>query len=442
MWQQKNKIEKKTQENGQNQEGGLTMKNLKLTPCVFFLLIGFISFSSSAVAQTKLEKASSIPIKIGYLTALTGVYAAIGTDMRDGFLLYLDQKGNQMASRNVEVKVEDAEGRPDVGLTKAKKLVERDNVHMLAGIIHSGVAQAVAGYAIGQKKVLFINNAGSDALTQGQFNPYIFRNSMANSQQPHPLGEWAYKKGYRKASLIASDYTAGYEWVGGFARTFTQAGGTIIQEQYSPLGAPDPAPFVAAIRPDADVVYAFLAGADALRFVPAYSQYGVKKRTALLGQPAIVDDSILPQLGENASGVVTSGHYTSSIKTPANKAFLMAFQKKFNRVGTIYAEQGYGAAMMLNRALETMKGNIEDTEALIRALEKVEIPDSPRGPVKFDKYHNSLHNIYITEVKRVDGQLVNEIIETYKEVSQFWKWSPEEYLKMPTYISMKGKWAK
>ena len=127
------------------------------------LCIGFFSFSSSAVAQTKSEKASSVPIKIGYLTALTGVYAAIGTDMRDGFLLYLAQKGNQIAARNVEVRVEDAEGKPDVGLTKAKKLIERDNVHLLAGIIHSGVAQAVAEYAKGQKRILFLNNAGSDA---------------------------------------------------------------------------------------------------------------------------------------------------------------------------------------------------------------------------------------------------------------------------------------
>jgi branched-chain amino acid transport system substrate-binding protein len=346
-----------------------------------------------------------------------------------------------MAGRKVEVTVEDAEGKPDVGLTKAKKLVERDNVHLLAGIIHSGVAQAVAVYAKTQKKILFINSAGSDVLTQQQFSPYIFRNSMTNSLQSHPLGEWAYKKGYRKVSIMAADYAAGYEFAGGFARTFIQAGGAVVQEQYPPLQAPDLAPFVTAINPNADVVYAFIAGAEALRFVPTYNRYGIKKRTALVGNGP-VDDWLLPQLEDDALGIVTSCHYTISLNTPASKAFLAAFRKKYNRNPTFYAERGYLAGMMLKKALEEIKGNVEDTDALIKALEKVEIPDAPRGPVRFDKYHMAVYNVYVTEVKKSGDNFFNEIIETYKDVSQFWKWSPEEYLKMPRYVSMKGKWAK
>lgn len=418
------------------------MKHRKSIPFILGLLvIAFLYRTSSvAVGQMKPAKARA-PIKIGYLAPLSGPSGAIGTDMKDGFLLYLEQKGNQMAGQKVEALVEDDEAKPDVGLTKTKKLLERDNVQIIIGTMHSGVAQAIAEYIKAQKKILFICNSGSDGLTQHQFSPYIFRNSFNNSQVSHPLGEWAYRKGYRKASLVGSDYTAGYEWVGGFARTFIQAGGTVIQEQYIPLGTHDPAPFVTAIKSDAEVVYAFLPGADGMRFVPAYDQYGVKKRTALLGA-ALTDAAIVQKEGDSAIGVITSDQYVDTLDNPATKAFIAAFMKSYNRLAGAYSEMGYSGAMVLDKALQAIGGNIENIEALSNALQKLEIPDSPRGPIKFDKYHNVVHNIYITQVKKADGQLVHDVIDTYKDVSQFWKWSPEEYLKMPTYISMKGKWAK
>ncbi len=405
------------------------------------LVFDFLFSNPPIFGQTKMDKAKP-PIKIGYLTALTGTYAGPGADMRDGFLLYLQQKGNRLAGREVEVLVEDTEAKPDVGLTKAKKLVERDHVHMLAGVFHSGVAYAVAEYAKNQKILLFIQNAGADDLTQRRFSPYIFRDSFSNSQNTHPLGEWAYKKGYRRAAIVSSDYAAGWEYSGGFARTFTEMGGQIIQELYLALGTADPGPFITGIKPNVDVVYAFHSGVDALRFVRRYDEYGLKKRAILLGPGGLTDDSILPQQGDSALGAVTSGSYSSVLDNPENKAFMDAIRKRYNKPATYFTQAGYIGGLMLEKALEAVQGNIEDRENFIKIFEKVEIRNTPRGPVKFDQYHNIVNNIYICEVKKVDGKLVNAIVETYKDVSQFWKWSPEEYMKMPAYASMKGKWVK
>jgi branched-chain amino acid transport system substrate-binding protein len=390
---------------------------------------------------TPKPKAPAGPIKIGYLAPLSGVYAGPGADLRDGFLLYLSEKGGKFAGREVKVIVEDTEVKPDVGLTKAKKLIERDKVHMLVGIISSGVALGVAPYVISQKKVLLIDNAGADALTQYKHSPYIFRNSFANSTGGMVAGEWGYKvKGWRTAVILGADYAAGWEWTGGFARAFTDLGGKIIQELYPPLGNPDPAPFVTQIK-KADVTYVFQAGGDAIRFVPAYAQYGVKARQPLIGNFGVTDASILPKQGEAAVGVLMGGPFIEGLDNPANKALAKNFKEKYGRPYTIFSEASYDAARIVEAALEAVNGNIEDTDAFIKAMEQVQV-DTPRGPFKFDKYHNYLGNFYVSEVKKVGGKLVNVPIYTRPNTSQFFKWTPEEWLKMPPLSSMKGKWAK
>ncbi|MDP2935937.1 MAG: ABC transporter substrate-binding protein [Dehalococcoidia bacterium] len=399
--------------------------------------------TAPASQPTPAAKAPTTPIKIGILTTLTGVFAAPGADLRDGFLLYLAEKGNKLAGREVQVIVEDDEVKPDVGLTKAKKLVERDGVNLVLGVISSGVALSAGPYLAQNKKVFLITNAGADDLTQKAANPYIFRNSFANSTGGMVAADWGYKqKGWRTAVILGSDYAAGWEWTGGFARVFTDLGGKIIQELYPPLGNPDPAPFVSQLQ-KADVTYVFQAGADALSFVPAYAQYGVKARPQpLIGNYGITDLSILPKQGEAALGVLQGGPFAEGLDTPANKALTKAFKDKYNRDATIFTEPAYTAGRMIEKALEAVKGNIEDTDAFVKALETVEIPDAPRGAVKFDKLHNIVSPFYVSEVQRVGGQVNNMAIATYPNTTQFFKWTPEEWLKMTPLSEMKGKWVK
>ncbi len=382
------------------------------------------------------------PARIGFIYPDSGPFAQLGLDMRDGFLLYWGEIGNKAGGRAVEILSETkGTAKPDEGLTKARKLVERDRVHVLGGIISTPVAYALRSYVIEKKTPLVIMNAGADGLTQKQRSEYIFRSSYSNSQCMHALGDWAYKQGYRKAILMGSDFGASYENVGGFARTFAEAGGQIIQEVYPPLGAPDFAPYLAQVRRDGDVVAVQFAGADALRFVNQYAEYGLKGKLPLIGKGALTDEVILPQEGDAALGIVTCFQWSAALDFPESKRFVTAYAAKYKRPPTIFAEQGYVGAQMIAKALDAAKGNVENREVFLTALRTVEV-DAPRGRVKLDAFQNPIDTSYIRKVEKRDSGLQNTVIASYPNTTQFWKWTPEAFMAMPAYGDMKGKWAK
>jgi len=248
-------------------------------------------------------------------------------------------------------------------------------------------------------------------------------------------------QGYRKAVIVGSDFAAGHESVGPFARVFTETGGQVIQEIYPPLGAPDFAPYLAQVRRDADVVSVFFAGADAIRFVKQYAEYGLKGKIPLIGKGSITDEVILPSQGDAALGIISTLQWSATLETRANKRFIDAYSAKHKRLPTQFAEQGYVGAQMIAQALDAIKGNVENQEAFLAALKKVEV-DAPRGQVKLDAYNNPIHPVYVLKAEKKGGALQNSVTGSYPNVSQFWKWTPEVYLTLPTYPEMKGKWAK
>jgi len=405
--------------------------SLTLTLCICVL-------SSLLSAQASAQS----PVKIGFVVPLTGVYAALGADLRDGFFLYWSQIGTKAGGRPVEIIVEDkGSNRADDALSKARKLVEKDGVHILAGVISTPVAVALREYSHNNKVPLIVANAGADAITQKLRSPYIFRSSFSNSDSSHPLGDWAHKQGYRRMVLMAADYGAGYENTGGIARTFTEAGGKIIQEIYSPLGTADFAPYISYIDRNADVVAVFYAGADALRFVNQYAEYGLQGKIPLIGKGFLVDEVLLPKQADTAAGIVTSLQWSAALDSPQNKKFVAAYESKYKRPTTVYVEQAYVAAQMIANAGDAVKGNVENQQAFLAALGKVQI-DAPRGKLWLDAYHNPVHTVYIRKVEKKGDKFQNTVIGSYPNTSQFWKWTPEAFMAMPSYSDMKGKWVK
>jgi branched-chain amino acid transport system substrate-binding protein len=319
-------------------------------------------------------------------------------------------------------------------------LVERDHINILAGVVGSGSAYALSTFVEKHKLPFVIANAGADDLTQRKNNPFIVRPAFVNSAGSHPLGEWAYDKGYRKAVLMGADYAAGYEHVGGIANTFKGKGGKVVQEIWPPLGTKDYAPYLAKINRDADVVMVFFAGADALRFVKQYADYGLKGKIPLIGKGFVVDDKILQKQGKAAEGIVTESHWSLLLDTPENRKFKEAYTKKYGHPPTNYSEQGYDTAKLIADALNKTKGQVKGKE-FVKVMRSLELK-APRGMVKFDKYGAPIQNSYIREVKKVDGAWQSVPMKTYPALNQFWTWKAEEYMKKPPYSEMKGKWAK
>jgi branched-chain amino acid transport system substrate-binding protein len=324
-----------------------------------------------------------------------------------------------------------------MALDGARKLVEKEHVSILAGVIGSGSAYALSKFVEKHKIPFVISNAGADDLTQRSTNPYIVRPCKANSSSSHPLGEWLYEKGHRKAVLMGADYAAGYEHGGGIAWSFKKKGGKIIQEIWPPLGTKDYAPYLAKINRDADVVMVFFAGADALRFVKQYADYGLKGKILLVGK-GLVDDKILQKQGKAAEGIVSASHWFLLLDKPENKKFVDAYKKKFGHPPTEYSEQGYLTAKLIADALNKTKGKVEGKK-FVQVMRSIELK-APRGLVKFDEFGSPIQNTYIAEVKKVDDSWQSVTFKTYPKVSQFWTLSAEEYMKQPTYSDMKGKW--
>jgi branched-chain amino acid transport system substrate-binding protein len=381
------------------------------------------------------------PVKIGMLVPLTGVFTRNGREAVDGTRMYLDEIGWKASGRPIELLVEDYEGKPDVGLTKARKLVERDGVHMLKGIVSSGVGLAVAAYAKDKKIPVIVSaDFGVSALTMPGplLNPYIFRWSQSGTGPGQAAADWAYKiAGWRKVVAVGSDYVGGLEVNGSFARVFCSLGGRIIQELWPPLGTADFAPFITQIDRSADAVIEFTPGADALRFGRQYLEYGVKLPLMDVYSQA-TDESNLAQFGDASIGWYSTIHYTALVDTPENKRFLAAWEKKHRRVPFDNAADGYVGAKAIVEALKAVSGKVEDKEGFMAAMRKLEF-DSPKGVVKLDRFQNVVQPQYVRKVERVGGALVNSPIKTYPNVSQFWTWTPEEFMKFPAWAEFKGK---
>jgi branched-chain amino acid transport system substrate-binding protein len=374
------------------------------------------------------------PIKIGMIIPLTGVFASNGRDMQNGFTLALVQAGNQAAGREIQLIIEDDQGTPAQSLTKARKLVELDKVDLLAGPLTANSGYALVDYIKEQKIPALYPVVSSDDLTQRAGTSWIIRTGWSSSQPNHPFGEYAAKVlKYKRVATIAYDFAFGWETVEGFHDTFEQSGGRVVIHLWPPIGAPDYSPYLSRIPRDVDAVYATFSGGDALRFLQQYRGFGLEGRIPLIGNGTLTDEHILFEERDLAKGIVTPLHYSAALQTQANRDFVRAYVKAYNRVPSYYSEATYTGALFVMKGLEAVRGRLADRQAFVAAVRRVALPDAPRGPVRFDKWGNPLQNVYIRRVDIENGQPRNTVLFTYPNVSQFWTANPDEYLKKPVY---------
>jgi branched-chain amino acid transport system substrate-binding protein len=374
------------------------------------------------------------PIKIGMLVPQTGPLAANGKDMINALEMFLDEQKHRLAGRDIKLIIEDDAGTPATGLTKARSLIEGQAVQLITGPLSAAVGYAVAPYIESKKVPAIFPIVAADDLTQRKRSPYIVRTGWSNSQPSHPFGKWVSDNlKYKRIAVIGYDFAFGWEVVGGFQRTFEEAGGQIVQKLWPPLGTPDFGPYIAQLKRDADAVFAQFSGADALRFAKQFDEAGLRTRLPLIGGGTFTDEHVLRVMGDEVLGVITPLHYSAVLETPANKKFAAAYEARYRQVPSYYSEGTYVAGVALKAALEATGGDIESVDKFLAALRRVDLSDSPRGPMKLDDFGNPIQNIYVRKVEKVNGRLQNTVIHTFPNVSQFWTYKPEEYLKNPVY---------
>ena len=347
--------------------------------------------AGTAAAQT------GKPYKVGFMLPYTGTYAALGNAIENGFKLYVEEQGGKLGGDPIEYVRVDDESDPAKATDNINKLIKRDQVDVVVGTVHSGVAMAMAKVAKDSGVLMIDPNAGADAVTGPMCAPNIFRSSFSNWQPAYAMGVEAAKRGYKNAVTITWKYAAGEESANGFKEAFTKGGGKVIKDLTLPFPNVEFQALlteIASLKPD--VVYTFFAGGGAVKFVKDYAAAGLNKSIPLVGAGFLTDGTLDAQ-GEAAQGLLTTLHYADGLTNAKDKAFRLAYAKAYKLQPDVYAMQGYDAAQILGAGLAAVKGDKSKKEAMIAAMEKARI-DSPRGPFTLSKAHNPVQDIYLRKV--------------------------------------------
>ena len=395
------------------------------------VLLGSLG-AAAAGALPVVTLAQEGPIKLGFMSVRSGALAAGGRQMEEGIQLFLKQRGGMLAGRKVDLTIADTGGNPAGAKTKAQELVERNGVHAIIGPLAAFEAIAIDDYIRQTRTPTVSCSAAAEDLTQRKANPWFVRSAATSGQPNHALGEYAAKElKYKRVAIVADDFAYGHECAAAFQRVFEDGGGRVVQKLWSPLNVPEYGAYIAQIKTKVDAIYIGFAGVNGLRFLKAYREYGMK--LPLLGSMTAVDEGILKQMGDEAIGVISGGWYSAAIESAENKTFVAAVNKEYGADPGYYTLGAYSAGVMVENALKSVAGRIENKDAFMNALRNPGAVRDPRGEWRMDGYGNPVMPQYIRKVERRGGKLVNTVVKVYPNVSQFWTYNPLEFLKSPVY---------
>ena len=394
--------------------------------------------AAAGLAGLPAAPAQGEPIRIGLLPPITGPLATPGRDMVDGFKLFWEQAGHKAGGRQVQIIVADTTCNPDQALTQARRVVHQEKVHFMVGPLCGHEGPAVAQVSKETGVPLVMEPAGADTVTKWDRTPTVVRTAVSASQIGHPWGDYLYRQlGLRNVTFIGQDYTWGHEVTLGAVRTYTELGGKVAKIIWNPIGTRDYGPTIAAIPSGTDGVSAVVVGVDRVRLFEAWFNFGMDKKHKIYGGYWLHQD-VLPQMDDRAVGLIGNAlHYAAGLNTPENKAFVDAFAAKHKRLPSWFAESAYTAGLWTKTAIDAIGGKVEDRAGFLRAMRTTQV-NAPRGPVRMDEYDNPIQNVYISKIQKIKPPAVGEVLthvpfKTYESVSQFWKWTPEEFLKRGPY---------
>lgn len=365
----------------------------------FVVIAAFAAFASASAART---------VKVGIAQDLTGPFAALGAEARDGFNLAIGQLDGKLGGLDAEFIAQDVGGNPDNARQLVDRLVKRDRIDFFTGPIGSNVALAV-GPALFSARVFYLsNNAGPSQLAGSQCNPYFFGTAWQNDAYHEAAGKFASTRGFKKVAIMAPNYPAGQDALNGFKRGY---GAAVASETFTKLGQLDYAAEIAQLRSQSpDALYIFLPGGMGINFIKQFVGAGMSSTTQIIAPGFSADQDVISAVGEPMLGTFNTAHWNHDVDNPASRAFVEAFRKAYGRTPSIYAAQAYDVILMLDAAVRDAKGRIEDRDALRAALRKANFK-SVRGAFSFGPNQFPVQDYYLRVVRKDDrGELNNRTL--------------------------------
>jgi branched-chain amino acid transport system substrate-binding protein len=372
------------------------------------------------------------PIRIGVDIEMTGVMSETSMNVKQGYDLYLQEIGSKVAGRPITLIEYDNQTDPKLSIEVAQKLVEKDKAQIVCFGTNSAAAIAVRGYAEKAKvPMVVVGMAGSERVTLPG-SKYVFRIGYADGQLEVPQARYAYEKlGFRRMALMGPDYAGSTGKLWAFQQQFEKSGGKIIQTILWPLGEMDLAPYFARLKPEVDAIFPFEPGDISInRFFRQYFELGLDKKIKLTTHLAFVEDYFtLPVFKDKMIGITSSGLYCLDFNSPENKRVTERFYAKYGKKKLMNTDVsvGYESMKFIVSALESIGGNIEDTEAFLKAMHNNKIKGIVSSTVSVDENGNVIRDALIRQIQKKDGVIKNVVLDAYPQVHQ----PPEGYTVMP-----------
>jgi len=351
-------------------------------------------------------------LKIGFLSTLSGPGGGIGIEIRDGFNLALKLAGGRLGGLPTEVVFADDQLNPEVGKQLTERLLKRDRVNLMTGVVFSNVMLAVWP-TIEQSKTFYVApNSTPTRISGAGCSPYFFSASWPNEGHHEAAGHFATSRGFKNAYLIAPNYPAGKDALTGFKRGYKN---NVVAELYTKVNQLDYSAELAQIRAaKPDTLYAFLPGGMGINFIKQFVASGLSKDIQLVVPGFVSDQDIVRAVGEPMLGMFDTSHWAYDLDNDANRKFVAAFEKEYKRLPSLFAEQGYTTALIIDTAVKSAKGRVEDQKAFRAALMSAPTRvKTPRGDWKSANNGTPVQDYYVRAlVKDKQGRIVNKKIST------------------------------
>ncbi|MGZ5891567.1 MAG: ABC transporter substrate-binding protein [Caldimonas sp.] len=365
-----------------------------------------LTCTAAALATSLSLAAAADKVKVGFVSTLSGPSAALGIDIRDGFMLAVKMNGGKLGGLPAEVLVSDDQFKPDVAKQLFEKNIKRDKVDFMTGVVFSNIMLAALPEALDANTFYLSPNAAPSSMAGKDCNPLFFAVAWPNDAYHEAAGQFATQRGMKSVYLLAPNYQAGKDSLSGFKRTFK---GQVVGENYTKLGQLDYAAELAEIRAaKPQVLYVFLPGGMGINFIKQFVGAGLGKDMTLLLPGFSADQDVIGPVGASMSGLFNTAHWSPDFTNAANQKFVAEFKKEYGRTPTLYASQGYDTAQLIGAAVRDTKGKLEDHEAVRKALKAAKF-ESVRGAFRFNTNQYPIQNYYVRTVgSDGKGGLVNK----------------------------------